>query len=212
MAGKGGSFERDICRQLSLWWTSGEDDDCFWRNRTRRTVHAYNAQFQEGDIMATKEVARPMTDLFCIELKSGYSIKRSPTKKTKAKRAEKKEKVHNVPWDLLDLIDGRGERSEKAIVRFWMQANKAATKTKRIPLLIFKRDFHTPCVAIDYEFLDSFRISPFPMITLDNGANDISTLWFFSLEDFFRTVKPYEIKKVLIEREREFKRAAKRLA
>src|SRR5262245_2386383 len=30
-AAKGSKFERDLCRQLSLWWSDGKRDDVFWR-------------------------------------------------------------------------------------------------------------------------------------------------------------------------------------
>ncbi|MBM3120244.1 MAG: hypothetical protein FJ006_12010, partial [Chloroflexi bacterium] len=59
MSSKGASFERDISRQLSLWWTHGERDDVFWRSSMsggRATVRAKKGQktaYQNGDITAT---------------------------------------------------------------------------------------------------------------------------------------------------------------
>ena len=53
---KGGNFERDICKALSLWYTYGEDDNIFWRtsgsgNRaTVRTKKGQKTKYDYGDI------------------------------------------------------------------------------------------------------------------------------------------------------------------
>lgn len=77
--GKGSKFERDICKTLSLWWTSGENDAVFWRtagsggratNRAKKGRSTANAY---GDICALDPVGQPFLDVFCLELKKGYS-------------------------------------------------------------------------------------------------------------------------------------------
>lgn len=76
---KGGSFERDICKQLSLWWTNKERDDIFWRSANsgaRATVRSRSGVTtfgQYGDVQATDPIGQPLIDLSCIELKRGYS-------------------------------------------------------------------------------------------------------------------------------------------
>ncbi|MFN7317947.1 MAG: hypothetical protein ACK5S6_00425 [bacterium] len=77
---KGGAFERDISRQLSLWWSGGQHDDWFWRtggsggratNRAKsgkETVNGY------GDIMAQCGEAQKLLDVVTIECKKGYNI------------------------------------------------------------------------------------------------------------------------------------------
>jgi len=132
--GKGEGFERDMCRVLSLWWTIGDRDDVFWRNRLRKTQKSSDAKHQLGDVVALDPIGAPLTNIFNIELKTGYS------KRRKGKR------VKNVPWDLLDLVDSRGD---PVLVDFWKQTVKDATLSYRYPLLIFKRDYHRPVVVMD---------------------------------------------------------------
>lgn len=74
---KGGQFERDISRELSLWWSKGKRDDLFWRSSgsggraTRRG--SKDTAGHCGDICSTHLHSEPMTDLLTIEAKRGYS-------------------------------------------------------------------------------------------------------------------------------------------
>jgi hypothetical protein len=76
---KGGAFEREICKRLSLWWTDGEDDSCFWRTSNsggRATVRGKQGKKTSGhygDVAATDERGKPFLDLFTIEIKRGYN-------------------------------------------------------------------------------------------------------------------------------------------
>ena len=76
---KGSSFERDICKQLSLWWTDGERDDVFWRTsgsgaRAKVRSKTGDKTFgQHGDVQATDPIGQPLIDLCSIELKRGYN-------------------------------------------------------------------------------------------------------------------------------------------
>jgi hypothetical protein len=79
MGQKGSKFERDICKELSLWWSNGLRDDIFWRTAgsgARAKVRGRkNKQTsgQHGDIGATDPIGAPLIDLITIELKRGYS-------------------------------------------------------------------------------------------------------------------------------------------
>lgn len=76
---KGGSFEREMCKKLSLWWTKGERDDVFWRSAssggmaTIRSRKGSSTFGQHGDVQATDPMGQPLIDLVAIELKRGYS-------------------------------------------------------------------------------------------------------------------------------------------
>jgi hypothetical protein len=80
MAGKakGGAFERDICKRLSLWWTDDERDDVFWRTAssggraTQRKKKGKDTFGQAGDVQATDPIGQPLINLFTIEIKRGY--------------------------------------------------------------------------------------------------------------------------------------------
>ena len=77
--GKGSSFERQICKTLSLWWTHDRNDDIFWRTagsgaraktRSKKSLKTFG---QYGDIQATNPIGQPLIDFASIELKRGYS-------------------------------------------------------------------------------------------------------------------------------------------
>jgi len=75
---KGGQFERDFSRDLSLWWTKGKRDDIFWRTAgsgaraTVRTKQGKSTAGQYGDITATDPVGKLLIDNILFELKNGY--------------------------------------------------------------------------------------------------------------------------------------------
>lgn len=77
---KGGQFERDMCKALSIWWTGKAAlDDCFWRvggSGGRATVRGRKGKAtsgQCGDICATDARGIPFTDVLAVEMKCGYS-------------------------------------------------------------------------------------------------------------------------------------------
>ena len=76
---KGSSYERELCKTLSRWWTKGERDDVFWRSSgsgARAKVRGRagtQTMGQHGDIAATDPIGAPFIDAFTIEAKRGYS-------------------------------------------------------------------------------------------------------------------------------------------
>lgn len=76
---KGSSFERDICRQLSVWWTGDPDThDIFWRTSqsggraTSRAKAGKRNKHHCGDIAAIDPSGARFTNLVTPELKRGY--------------------------------------------------------------------------------------------------------------------------------------------
>lgn len=76
---KGSSYERELCKQLSLWWTDGAREDIFWRSSgsgARAKVRGRagrNTAGQHGDVAATDPIGAPFIDTFTVEIKRGYS-------------------------------------------------------------------------------------------------------------------------------------------
>ena len=72
---KGGSFERSVCKALSLWITDARRDDCLWRSAMsggRATVQLKKGQkalAQCGDISAITPEGHRLTDKWVIECK-----------------------------------------------------------------------------------------------------------------------------------------------
>lgn len=122
---KGGAFEREISRKLSLWWSGGQHDDWFWRtggsggratNRAKSgkaTINGY------GDIMAQCGEAQKLLDIVTFELKRGYNVA--------------------TVSDLLDIESGG------TMAKFIEQASKAASLAGTPHwAIIHKRDRRTP--------------------------------------------------------------------
>jgi hypothetical protein len=76
---KGGEYEREFCKRLSLWWTVNEADDVFWRTSNsggRATVRGRKGKPTSGhygDVGATDERGKSFLRFFTVELKRGYT-------------------------------------------------------------------------------------------------------------------------------------------
>lgn len=72
---KGASFERQICKDLSLWISRGEHPDVFWRSamsggRARVLMkEGLKASSQTGDLSSIKSMGEALTNAFIIECK-----------------------------------------------------------------------------------------------------------------------------------------------
>ncbi len=114
---KGASFERDICKQLSLWVSSGTHEDVFWRSAmsggrsTLQFAKGKRLAAQAGDISCIHSLGQAFADKFFIECKAykdlGYA----------------------------GLLSGRGNLS-----LFWTEALLQAKRYKKLPLLIAKQN------------------------------------------------------------------------
>lgn len=76
---KGGSFERELAKKLSLWLSRGEDDSWLWRTSNsggRATVRGRKGKGTKGhcgDLGACCREAEPFLQLVTIEAKRGYN-------------------------------------------------------------------------------------------------------------------------------------------
>jgi hypothetical protein len=141
---KGSGFERQICKQLSLWWTRGERDDVFWRSSQsggRATVRSRKGKTTAGsygDIVALDPIGKPLTDLFTIELKRGKS--------------------HGHPGDLIDCKgDPKCNEWYKTMQQAQLSADNAGTPAW---MIISRRDCRKSAVF-------------FPTWVLDRGENGV---------------------------------------
>ncbi len=189
---KGGGFEREQCRYLSLWWTGGERDDVFWRNRTRATSKSPDVRHQLGDIVAVDPVGAPFVSVFNVELKTGYS------------KTKKGKRVKNIPWDVLDIIDGKGDLETKVLIQFWQQACRDAELSNRTPMLICKRDYHRPIVCVSksdlHIFSDYCGGIAFPTIEVKILLPFDYSLVLAEREAFFEWLTPNSVKVICKEK------------
>ena len=119
---KGSSFERLVCKKLSLWVTHGERDDCFWRSAMsggRATVSRKKGGDvrQAGDITAVAEEGLPLTDRAYIECKAYRDLM------------------------VAQFLLGRG-----TLFKFWRHTCKEAKHYRKVPVLIVKQNTYETLV------------------------------------------------------------------
>lgn len=176
---KGGNFEREVAKLLSLWWTEGERDDCIWRTdasgarATQRGKRGKKTAFQHGDLTFTDTCAAPLFQVFSIECKTGY-----------ARKTKSGETQH---WCVLDLIDSA--QAETIFDKMWAQAVDDAEKSERRPLLIFRRNRRVPCIAMTTELYQGlqfvFGSLGFSRVTISTVIHGVIIM---SLKDFMEWI------------------------
>lgn len=139
--GKGSSFERKICKRLSLWWTGDDRDDVFWRSQTsggratQRLKKGKTTYGSYGDIAAVDPRGEPLLKIWTIELKRG--------------------RRHGCIADILECKDNGVQCSfEKAI----MQAERSATQAGSVGwMLISRPDHRLELVYMDWASASLFK-------------------------------------------------------
>ena len=201
MSSKGPTFEREICKKLSLWWSRGldeeeESDAYFWRTSNSggrasiRCKGGLRTFGQYGDIAATDPKGQKFLDFVTVELKRGYS------------------KV--TPYDLVD----RPLKSAIQGFEEWIaQAVLAHKRAKSVSwLLITKRDKRSMMAFTPWDLVESlrevgcFHPYPCPMLRVlckvrlgfDKFVKDeVVDVVGMPLERWLDEVTPNAVKKVL---------------
>jgi len=134
---KGSSFERDIAKKLSQWWTQdleSERDDIFWRTSgsgaraTSRTKAHKKTAYEYGDLTFTDPIGKPFIDCFLIECKCGYT-------------------------DEIDVLDFFHREDTSILFQWWDKAVKEAEEAgRKHVLLIVKRNRKPEVCFIDRDF------------------------------------------------------------
>lgn len=76
---KGSSFERLLCKKLSLWWSCGQRSDIFWRTSNSGGRATFRNRREEkttthcGDICAIDPLGEKLFNYVVIEAKKGYN-------------------------------------------------------------------------------------------------------------------------------------------
>jgi hypothetical protein len=179
---KGSSFEREVCRQLSLWWTSQERDDIFWRasqsggRATTRAKRGKSTANSAGDVAYLDVIGKPFLDKVCIEIKRGYST-----------RSDTTGLVDSPSTSLLFKFLEQAENSRvNANVPYWMLIQK---RDRRTPLI------HIPSgmMACLNNFLGNKKITKYfecSQITICHHADGDLEIVTIPLIDFLSVVPP----------------------
>jgi hypothetical protein len=183
---KGGSFEREISEELSLWFTQGERDDIFGRSDgsggrfTRRKNKG--TESQAGDITFTDPEGWPLIQLWNIEAKTGYGGK----KRVKDEKGVVIARVQKQ-WDVLECIDSK--KSVPFIIEAWGQCLRDAILTNRKPILIFRRNLRSKCIVMEMRYFnilcDYFGKPSSVSINLCMSPDELKII---PLKDFFEWI------------------------
>jgi len=163
---KGSSFEREVCKQLSLWWTKGEREDIFWRTAgsgARATTRAKSGKTTArsyGDVIAIDPIGDPLIKEVTIEIKRGYNGNKSSG------------------IDPLYNLDGKGD---DLLLGFWSKLLGMAQEIGTEPWLIFQRDRCSRCIVYKEKLT-------LPRIELHTQFDD--DLYIYNLDRFLWASPP----------------------
>lgn len=181
---KGSSFERDICKQLSRWWTEEARDDVFWRTAgsggraTNRAKTGQQTAGAYGDISFTDPIGADLLKICCFELKRGYG-----------------------QWCVLDLIDRKPDAKPCTPVLFWRQAVKSAADANvRHPIVIFRRDQKQTAVMVGGDFM----LAIFPYVGAYKGRKllfeiDQTAVFILPFDEFLDYCRPDAVSQMVRE-------------
>jgi hypothetical protein len=122
---KGSSFEREICRALSLWMSHGKQEDVFWRSAMsggRSTVafgKGKRLATQAGDLSCIHPVGNAFASRFLVECKFYADL------------------------NFLGLLTGKGR-----LMEFWGEVLVQAAAYSKLPMLIAKQNRVLPIVCL----------------------------------------------------------------
>ena len=184
MANKGSSFEREICKKLSLWWTNTQNDDIFWRTSgsgaraTTRAKKGLGTFGQAGDIQAVNPIGQPFINIFTTELKRGY-----PTA------------------TLSNIFDASPNVKHQEITKFITQAEASRKQANSLSwLIIHKRDRRRTTVILPLViaslFIDNVNLINGLIWNSPPGVPDILQISFVN---FLCRISPQAIIKKNIE-------------
>jgi len=177
MSGKGGNWERDVCKKFSKWVNGTVKPYVFWRGAGSGGVFTKSNLVGErfaGDVYHVREEGKFLTDKFSIEAKTGYETA-SLDKHLKYNKSD-------------------------PLKSFWEQTVEAADAVNKYPMLIYKKKgMPIPWLGITEEvFKKLFKnyLTEARYIHLYWGVDDLPDIYFFDLDYFLENVKPMVIKSI----------------
>ncbi len=175
---KGSSEERDVCKYLSKWLTGREKPYQFWRTSNSggtSTVVSENIHMT-GDITSITPEGRWFTDLFSIEVKTGYGD--------------------------ADFHKHLKNNKSTEVELFWAQCCKDANRAHKYPMLIWRKKGYPLVVGFNRCIEEMFPRNSYIMACVSmkfpykDGKQYLPDLYFYNFEDFFSTITPDDMKKI----------------
>lgn len=146
---KGASYERVVCKKLSLWVTRGEREDCFWRSAIsggRATVARRRGDDvrQAGDICAVASEGHVLTDRWFVEVKSYKKL------------------------DLAKFLIGLG-----ILASFWRTASTQAALHGRVPMVIARQNLFPTLMLVRRDNPGWIACEPSASVRIDDEIVDV---------------------------------------
>ena len=178
---KGSQYERDVSKQLSLWWTNNGNDAVFWRTSgsgaraTTRAKKGKLTKYEYGDISFTDPIGKPFIDCFLIEVKKGYTNE----------------------IDVLGLVDGK--KKEPLLLKWWKKAElEKEFGDRSYSIVIFKRDSKKACVMFNEGLYDSLGMYDGIIDSYSLRIDAVVySLYVCRLDDFLKVLTPKTVKRLL---------------
>jgi len=174
--GKGGDFEREVAKSLTIWLTGKEKPYVYWRmpgSGSLSTIHEENKNLT-GDIAALTPEAEFLTDTFNIECKTGYPS--------------------TSFWQHFKHIKNFN------IEIFWQQCVDDSKKAGKFPMLIYRKKGQQPIVGVTDYISEKMFLTNLRHITLDFGVyneNRLPPICFYNSQEFWAFVTPDAIRNLL---------------
>lgn len=163
---KGSSFERLVCKELSLWVSNGEQKDVFWRSAMsggRSTVARKKGDklaSQAGDISSVDRLGHVFIDQFVVECKFYKSL------------------------NFESFIKGKGK-----LLEFWRHLVDESASYSKKPMLVGKQNNFPIVVCLDEAGVAFLGVKHFIKVAvLDENLHIM--LW----DDFLKIQNPFSNK------------------
>lgn len=167
---KGSSFERAVCKALSLWVTYNERDDVLWRSAlsggrftTSRKKKDSGLEHVAGDICAVHSDGYAFVDFFYIECKF-----------------YKKFDWHRLLDDHAGVLAG-----------FWIDTCKKAQDVKKSPLLIFRQNGGDCFVAVSQMQFRAWEVLRLPPQLVFAVHIRSYSMFVYRLSNVVRSSRPW---------------------
>lgn len=179
---KGGAWEREVSKKLSLWLSEGKQDDLLWRSAMsggRATVAHKKGKkdSQVGDIAGTSELGVKFTDIFAIECKTYQSLHMESF-------------IYN---------------QDKGALGFWKEIDAKAHASGKVPVLVAKQVRQKPLIIFPWgwgvghilKFLPGQNnqqawVEWFPSTVIIQSPKGFGTILIVDFEEFLEKAVPFK--------------------
>lgn len=167
---KGGDWEREFSKYLTVWLTGSPKPYHFWRAPSSGSMLTLgNTDDMSGDIVYIKPEGKFLLDVFSIELKNGYP----------------QSNFHKFI---------KGAKKDE-ITAFWNQCCRDAFKANKDPMLVYKKKGCPALVGISESMLNSLlQLKSLKFISINTIIDPV--VYFFDMDEFFEMIKPDDIRNI----------------